>query len=90
MGNGRVFEAETLLVVDMQAGLVTGSDAVTVPHELRTDRLWLRRRLPADVAPFATLNADPRVIEYLLGLLSQAESNALVARIETHCLIVLA
>lgn len=57
---------------------------MTVPHELRTDRLRLRRWIAADRAPFATLNADLRVTEYLPGPLSQAESDALVARIETH------
>lgn len=58
--------------------------AMTTPHELRTDRLRIRRWIPADLAPFATLNADPRVTEYLPRPLSQAESDALVARIETH------
>jgi RimJ/RimL family protein N-acetyltransferase len=58
--------------------------AMTTPHELRTDRLRLRRWIPADLAPFATLNADPMVTEYLPGPLSQAESAAFVARIETH------
>jgi RimJ/RimL family protein N-acetyltransferase len=57
---------------------------MTTPHELRTDRLRLRRWIPADLAPFATLNADPMVTEYLPGPLSQAESAAFVARIETH------
>ncbi len=57
---------------------------MTMPHELRTDRLRLRRWLPADLAPFATLNADPRVSEYLPRPLSQAESNSFAARIETH------
>ena len=56
---------------------------MTTPHELRTDRLRLRRWIPADLAPFATLNADPMVTEYLPRPLSQAESDALVARIET-------
>ena len=55
-----------------------------MPHELRTDRLRLRRWIPADLAPFSALNADPRVTEYLPGPLSQEESDALVARIETH------
>lgn len=58
--------------------------AMTMPHELRTDRLRLRRWIPADLAPFAALNADPRVTEYLPRPLSQAESDAFVARIETH------
>jgi RimJ/RimL family protein N-acetyltransferase len=57
---------------------------MTAPRELYTDRLRLRRWLPADRAPFAALNADPRVTEYLPGTLSRAESDALVARIEAH------
>jgi RimJ/RimL family protein N-acetyltransferase len=57
---------------------------MTAPLELRTDRLRLRRWLPADHAPFAALNADPRVTEYLPGPLSREESDALVARIEAH------
>lgn len=54
------------------------------PRELRTDRLRLRRWLPTDRAPFAALNADPRVVEYLPGVLSREESDALVAQIEAH------
>lgn len=57
---------------------------MTIPRELQTDRLRLRRWLPADRAPFALLNADPRVTAYLPGPLSRAESDALVARIEAH------
>jgi len=57
---------------------------MTVPRELRTDRLRLRRWLAADLAPFAALNADPRVAEYLPGVLSRQESDAFVARIEAH------
>lgn len=53
-------------------------------HELRTDRLRLRRWLPADRVPFAALNADPRVIEFLPGPLSHEQSDALIARIEAH------
>lgn len=57
---------------------------MTAPYELRTDRLWLRRWFPFDLAPFAALNADPRIAEYLPRPLSQAESDALVARIDAH------
>src|SRR5271155_4846295 len=34
-----------------------------VPAELRTERLYLRPWRPDDRAPFAALNADPRVME---------------------------
>ncbi len=51
---------------------------------IRTERLRLRPWRPADRAPFAELNADPRVVEHLPGPLSRAESDALAQRIETH------
>ncbi len=51
---------------------------------LRTPRLWLRRWRALDRAPFAALNADPRVVEFLSGPLSREASDALVARIEAH------
>lgn len=54
------------------------------PRELRTDRLRLRRWLPADQAAFASMNADPRVVEHLPAALSRGESDALAARIEAH------
>jgi RimJ/RimL family protein N-acetyltransferase len=54
------------------------------PRDLRTDRLLLRYWLPADLHPFAALNADPRVMEFLPGPLSRAESDAVAARIEAH------
>jgi RimJ/RimL family protein N-acetyltransferase len=52
--------------------------------ELRTERLWLRRWLPRDAAPFAALNADPRVVEFLPKALSRDESDAMIARLEAH------
>jgi RimJ/RimL family protein N-acetyltransferase len=58
-----------------------GTVAGVVP-EVSTERLLLRRWRPEDRDPFARLNADPKVVEYLPGALSRAESDALVARIE--------
>lgn len=52
------------------------------PTELRTERLVLRRWREADLAPFAALNADPVVMEFLPAPLTRAESDAMVARIE--------
>jgi ribosomal-protein-alanine N-acetyltransferase len=52
--------------------------------ELRTERLLLRPWRPTDRAPFAALNADPVVREFLPGLLARAESDAAVDRIEAH------
>lgn len=50
--------------------------------ELRTERLLLRRWRGADRAPFAALNADLEVNEFLTGPLERVESDALVAGIE--------
>ncbi|HEU4407838.1 MAG TPA: GNAT family N-acetyltransferase [Polyangiaceae bacterium] len=52
--------------------------------ELRTPRLLLRPWREGDRAPFATLNADPQVVEFLPGPLSRDESDALVDRIVEH------
>ncbi len=52
--------------------------------ELETERLRLRHWTPADRAPFAAMNADPRVVEYLLAPLTAEQSNAMVDRIEAH------
>jgi RimJ/RimL family protein N-acetyltransferase len=57
---------------------------MTRPRELRTDRLRLRGWLPTDRAPFAALNADPRVMEHFASVLSREESDALASRIEAH------
>src|SRR5260370_3650458 len=55
-----------------------------LPCELRTDRLCLRRWVLDDRDPFARLNADPRVVEFLPGALSREESDARADRIEAH------
>jgi RimJ/RimL family protein N-acetyltransferase len=60
------------------------SGRLELPRELRTDRLWLRRWRPADREPFAALNADPRVAEFLPAALTREASDALAARIEAH------
>lgn len=52
--------------------------------ELRGERVLLRGWRAADRAPFAALNADPAVLEHLPALLTRAQSDALVDRIETH------
>jgi RimJ/RimL family protein N-acetyltransferase len=51
---------------------------------LRTQRLLLRAWRAEDRAPFAALNADPRVMEHLPALLSGRQSDALAARSERH------
>jgi RimJ/RimL family protein N-acetyltransferase len=55
-----------------------------LPEELRTQRLLLRRWKRSDRAPFAEINADPRVVEFLPGPLAPDQSDALVDRIEAH------
>jgi len=51
---------------------------------LRTDRLILRPWRAEDLEPFAAMNADREVVEYLPGALSRAQSDAFVARIRDH------
>jgi RimJ/RimL family protein N-acetyltransferase len=53
-------------------------------RELRTARLRLRRWVPEDRVPFAKLNRDPRVTEFLPGVLSRTESDAVAERIEAQ------
>jgi RimJ/RimL family protein N-acetyltransferase len=55
-----------------------------LPRELRTDRLYLRRWRASDRAPFARLNCDPRVVEFLPAALTSDQSNAVADRIEAH------
>jgi len=51
---------------------------------MRTVRLVLRRWHNSDRLPFARLNADAQVMEFLPSILSEQESNSLVDRIEAH------
>jgi RimJ/RimL family protein N-acetyltransferase len=48
-------------------------------RELSTARLKLRQWSPADLAPFAALNADPEVMEFMPACLSGAASEAFAA-----------
>jgi RimJ/RimL family protein N-acetyltransferase len=52
--------------------------------ELRTERLVLRPWRDADFAPFAALNADPRVMEFFPKTYSADESAEGMARIRGH------
>jgi RimJ/RimL family protein N-acetyltransferase len=52
--------------------------------EIQTERLLLRRWRPSDLDPFAALNADPRVMEYLPSSLSRAQSDELAQRADFH------
>lgn len=53
-------------------------------NELRTERLLLRRWKRSDREPFASLNADPRVMEHFPGCLSEVQSRALILGFEEH------
>lgn len=55
-----------------------------IEPELSTDRLRLRRWQAGDRKPFARMNSDPRVTEFLAAPLTAAESDALADRIEAH------
>jgi RimJ/RimL family protein N-acetyltransferase len=54
------------------------------PMELRTARLRLRQWQSSDRAPFAEMNADPRVMEHFSETLSREDSDALAALFETN------
>jgi RimJ/RimL family protein N-acetyltransferase len=51
---------------------------------LKTERLILRKWNATDREPFARMNADPRVMEYLGETMSQEQSDELADRIEAH------
>ncbi|HEY1492726.1 MAG TPA: GNAT family N-acetyltransferase [Steroidobacteraceae bacterium] len=52
--------------------------------QLDTARLKLRHWSPADLAPFAALNADPAVMEFMPARLSREASDAMAAAAQTH------
>jgi ribosomal-protein-alanine N-acetyltransferase len=54
----------------------------TPAPEIRTSRLVLRRWRLEDREPFAAMNGDSNVMEYFSSVLTRAESDAMVDRIE--------
>ena len=54
---------------------------MTEPVVLETERLILRPWREEDRAPFAGLNADPRVMEHFPKILDRAESDAVFERV---------
>ncbi|EXJ16727.1 GNAT family N-acetyltransferase [Imhoffiella purpurea] len=52
------------------------------PIEFETPRLRLRQWQPKDRAPFAAVNADPRVMEFFPSSLDRSESDAIADRCE--------
>jgi RimJ/RimL family protein N-acetyltransferase len=57
---------------------------MSLPDELQTERLRLRRWRFEDRASFARMNADPRVMQHFPVPLTQAESDAVADRIAAH------
>jgi RimJ/RimL family protein N-acetyltransferase len=51
---------------------------------LETERLTMREWNASDLAPFAAINADPRVMEFLPNVLSREESDAAAGRTIEH------
>lgn len=51
--------------------------------EFDTECLKLRQWRPADRAPFAALNADPRVMQFFPALLDHPASDAMAERMES-------
>ncbi len=51
--------------------------------EFDTKRLHVRQWREADFVPFATLNGDPKVMEYFPKLLNRTESDEVATRIQT-------
>ncbi len=54
------------------------------PTTLATDRLILRQWREEDLEPFAAMSADPAVMEFLLGPLDRARSDAVAQRLHDH------
>ena len=59
---------------------------MTLPSEIRTERLLLRPWKDQDRDAFAAINADPTVCEFFKGTLSREESDAFIDRIQSHFL----
>jgi len=57
---------------------------VSGPRALRAERLILREWRDSDRAPFAALNADAQVMEFMPQLLDRAGSDAMADRIAAH------
>lgn len=55
----------------------------TIP-EIETERIILRPWKASDRAPFAAMNADPKVMEFFPSTLSREQSDALIEASEKH------
>lgn len=54
------------------------------PNEIFTERLILRSWRESDEAPFAAMNANPKVMEFFPSLLNAQESRVVFDRIQSH------
>ena len=54
----------------------------SIPAELETDRLLLRRWTAADADEFADMNADPAVMQHIGEPLTREQSDAFLTRIQ--------
>jgi RimJ/RimL family protein N-acetyltransferase len=54
------------------------------PTILRTRRLILRRWKESDLLPFIRINADPRVMEFMLGTMTEEETRQSVEHMKKH------
>jgi RimJ/RimL family protein N-acetyltransferase len=68
----------------MKADSSQAENALTTVAALRTARLILRQWHASDFAPFAALNDDPAVMEFMPKRLSHAESDMVAARLRDH------
>ncbi len=68
----------------MSKGLLAITPRSTVATEIRIERLILRSWRAEDRTPFARLNADSQVMEYMPRKLSMKESDAFADRVEEH------
>jgi 3-dehydroquinate dehydratase/shikimate dehydrogenase len=57
---------------------------VGLKNSIATERLILRQWRQSDWEPFAALNADPRVREYFLGVLTRQESDQEIVELSHH------
>jgi RimJ/RimL family protein N-acetyltransferase len=66
------------------SGVASGILGAVPDVELETERLILRAWRDEDLAPFARMNADPRVMEFFPQTYDEAESAEGLARIRAH------
>ncbi|WP_156254393.1 GNAT family N-acetyltransferase [Sandarakinorhabdus oryzae] len=57
---------------------------MTVKPAIETARLWLRPWIDADLAPFAAMGRDPRVMAHFPALVDEAQSKATAVRAMNH------